>query len=76
MHFPNALIFLLFSLALGIASHPFGPEPEPRTPEEKNPDSKPADTEKGSASRPVIVGGYAPLALGMGMVAALGLNVL
>lgn len=34
------------------------------------------DTQTNSASGPVIVGGYAPLVLGMGMVAALGLNVL
>lgn len=34
------------------------------------------DTTTSSASGPVIVGGYAPLALGMGIVAALGLNVL
>lgn len=33
-------------------------------------------TTTSSASGPVMVGGYAPLVLGMGMVAILGLNVL
>lgn len=33
-------------------------------------------TTTSSASGPLIVGGYAPLVLGMGMVAVLGLNVL
>lgn len=39
-------------------------------------DGNSTDTTTSSASGPVIVGGYAPLALGMGIVAALGLNVL
>lgn len=39
-------------------------------------DGNSTNTTTNSASGPVIVGGYAPLVLGMGIVAALGLNVL
>lgn len=38
-------------------------------------DGNSTDTTTSSASGPVMVGGYAPLVLGMGMVAALGLSV-
>lgn len=104
MHFPNALVFLLYSLALGIAAHPFAPtseissQPVVQARSEAGPheamiyaragaksgkssssggtDGNSTDTTTSSASGPVIVGGYAPLALGMGIVAALGLTVL
>lgn len=101
MHFPNILVFLLSSLALGITAHPFAPtsdissQPVVQGRSEAGPheamiyaragkskgksstsDGNSTDTTTSSASGPVIVGGYAPLALGMGMVAALGLNVL
>lgn len=101
MHFPNVLVFLLSSLALGIATHPFAPasdissQPVVQGRSEAGPheamiyaraskskgkssssDGNSTDTTTSSASGPVIVGGYAPLALGMGMVAVLGLNVL
>lgn len=38
-------------------------------------DGNSTDTTTSSASGPVIIGGYAPLVVGMGMVAALGLSV-
>lgn len=100
MHSPNVLVFLLCSLALGIAAHPFAPtsdissQPVVHARSEAGPhevaifaraksksksstsDGNSTDTTTSSASGPLIVGGYAPLALGMGIVAALGLNVL
>lgn len=100
MHFPNVLVLLLSSLALGITAHPFAPtldisssQPVVQGRSEAGPheamiyarakskgkgssSGNSTDTTTSSASGPVIVGGYAPLALGMGMVAALGLNVL
>ena len=39
-------------------------------------DKNSTSTKTSSASGPVMVGGYAPVVLGMGMVAVLGLNVL
>ena len=39
-------------------------------------DKNSTGTKTSSASGPVMVGGYAPVVLGMGMVAVLGLNVL
>ena len=100
MHFPNVLVFLLSSLALGIVAHPFAPtsdissQPVVQARSEAGPheamiyarakkgksgstsDGNSTDTTTSTASGPVIAGGYAPLVLGMGMVAALGLNVL
>ena len=95
MHFPNLIVLLLSSLALGVAASPTdgissqslvqprdeaGPQMAmiyARARKSKGSSDKNLTvTTTSSASGPVMVGGYAPVVLGMGMVAVLGLNVL
>lgn len=88
MHFSNVLILLLSCLVLGVAANPIAPaSPLEAMIYARAAKSKGKSTSNGSnqnststttssASGPVMVGGYAPLVLGMGMVAILGLNVL
>ena len=99
MHFPNLIVLLLSSLALGVAASPTdcissqslvqprdeaGPQMAmiyARARKSKGKSKSSSDknltvTTTSSASGPVMVGGYAPVVLGMGMLAVLGLNVL